>query len=219
MASNKERGRYIVWEGSDGVGKGTQMKLALAESARRGIETLAVFEPGYTQLGQTLRHLVLGGDEHIDPETELGIYLTDRSHLARQVIAPALAHGIDVHSDRSWLSGIPYQGKGGGMDIEKLIEMHRLMMPEFYMKPDLNLVFQLETQERLRRKHLALVGQDAELDRMERKGLEFYESVDQGYEYVIRRFGAYGIDASGTPDEVATRWWGLVFPPELDLAS
>lgn len=223
MAINRERGRYIVWEGSDGAGKSTQMKLALAESARRGIETLAVREPGYTQLGQELRGILLtprSEEEEFDAETEALIYLADRSHLYRRIVAPALERGIDVHSDRNWWSSIAYQAAAGGVDVEKLIATTKLMMPERYIEPDIGLVLQLTTEERKRRKLAEAIRSGIGLDRIEQRHDDYFERVDQGYErYAIRRFGAYGINAFGPEQEVASRWWGLVFPAELDIAN
>lgn len=198
-----------MWEGSDGVGKGTTMRMALDESKRRGIPTLAVREPGGTELGRVMRDILLHG-ESLDPETEQALFTADRSHLARRIIQPALEQGIDVHSDRNYWSGIAYQG-AGGLDTELIVKATELFMPEWYVTPDIGIVLQLDTQERLRRKLMA-AGGTAGLDRMEKKDQEFFRAVDTLYEQqVVRRFGAHGISALGSPDEVFARVKPLLF--------
>jgi len=223
MAISRERGRYIVWEGSEGVGKTTQMKLALAESARRGIETLAVREPGHTKFGLEIRNILLTPrppEDDFDAVTEALLYLTDRSHLWTSVILPALERGIDVHSDRSWWSSLVYQGVAGGMNLEKLIVLTEIVMSERYIRPDIGLVFLLEEQIRKQRKHEEATKSGIGLDRIEQRPDEYFDLVASGYrKYPIGQFGAHAINASGTRDQVKARWWPMVFPPELDLAA
>lgn len=211
MATNRERGRYIVWEGSDGVGKGTQIKYALQESETRGIPTMLVFEPGDTDLGAELRNLLLHGED-LDPETELAMLIANRSHLARRKILPALEQGIDVHSDRNFWSSV-YQA-AGGMSIERIIELHREFMPEWYMNPDIGLTLHLPTEERMRRKLAAAAARGIPLDRMERKQEDFFARVDELYGRSEQLFGAcaHMISALGTELEVKARWMPLLYP-------
>lgn len=205
------RGRYIVWEGSDGVGKGTQIDLALAESEARGIPTLRVFEPGDTELGATLRQLLLHGED-LDPETELAMFLANRSHLARRKILPALEQGIDVHSDRNWWSCV-YQVAAGTMTFDRVEAIHNELLPEWYMKPDLGFIMHLPTEERIRRKLAAAANDSVQLDRIESKGVKYFQAVDRGYDLIrqAKRFGAYGISALGSPEEVKARWMPILF--------
>lgn len=210
MDLDRKRGRYIVWEGSDGVGKGTQINFALAESAARGIPTLRVHEPGDTELGATLRNLLLHSED-LDPETELAILLANRSHLARRKILPALEQGIDVHSDRSYWSGV-YQAASGTMSLEQIIAIHREFMPEWYMNPDIGIIMQLPTEERIRRKLAAAAQAGVVLDRMEQKNADFFARVDEGYARGAQLFGAHVISGLGSELEVKSRWMPLLFP-------
>jgi dTMP kinase len=209
MATNNRRGRYIVWEGSDGVGKGTQIDFALEESAARDIPTLRVREPGGTELGETLRGLILHGED-LDAETELAMLIAQRSHLARRKILPALEEGIDVHSDRNFWSGV-YQAAHETMTLEEIIRIHRMFMPEWYMQPDIGIIIQLPTAERIRRKLAAAASAGIQLDRMEQKDADFFARVDEGYSRGARLFGAHVISGIGSKLDVKAKWMPLLF--------
>lgn len=213
---SEQRGRYIVWEGSDGVGKTTNILRAVAESEKRGIQTLQVREPGFTRMGKIIRQILLSNESgDIAPETEYALFLADRSHLARSVIEPALINGIDVHSDRNWWSGLGYQSAGGGMKAEMLIEMTKMIMPEWYIKPDIGIVLDIDDEERQRRKIAEAALKGIALDRMESKGDVFFKAVLLTYrEVIIGELGGIGVDASGSLDDVAARWMPLLFPEQ-----
>ena len=212
----ERRGRYIVWEGSDGVGKSTVKGMAVAESERRGIPTLSVFEPGYTNVGRYIRRVLLDPETgHLSPVTEQMLFLADRSHLASEVIEPAIAQGIDVHTDRNWWSGVAYQSIGGGMDLQKIIDLTGIVMPSWYIQPDVGLVLYIDQEERTARKLAAAAQAGISLDRMEQKGDEFFEKVASAYSnIVIGQLGATGIDASGSPEEVFARTLPYLFPED-----
>lgn len=208
-----KRGRYIVWEGSDGIGKGTQMTIALQESERRGIPTLAVREPGGSEFGGDARRILLEPKDYdLNPRAETALFLADRVQMWYSIINPALDRGYDVHSDRNWWSTVAYQGTGGELSAEFVVAAHRHFLPEAYLKPDLGFVFQLSEQERKMRKKSASLAEFGTLDRIEQKGDRYFGNVEQGYEYVCRELGGIGVDAAGTPDEVSARWWDRVFP-------
>ena len=103
-------GRFVVLEGGDGSGKSTQLP-RLAEWLRgRGLEVVVTREPGGTPLGQTLRALVLEGEDSIDPTAEALLMAADRAQHVAEVIRPALARGAWVLSDRHVPSSLVYQG-------------------------------------------------------------------------------------------------------------
>lgn len=208
-----KRGRYIVWEGSDGIGKGTQMTIALRESERRGIPTLAVREPGGSEFGDDARRILLEPKDYdLHPRAETALFLADRIQMWYNTINPALEEGYDVHSDRNWWSTVAYQGTGGKLSAEFVIAAHKHFLPETYLQPDLGFVFQLSEQERKLRKNSASLAEFGTLDRIEQKGDGYFGDVEQGYEYVCRALGGIEVDASGEPDVVAARWWSRVFP-------
>ncbi len=211
----KQRGRYIVFEGSDGVGKGTQMKLAVEESRRRDIPTLATREPGDSSIGSAVRKILLdphSGDIH--PLAEGSLYLADRTQLWFGKLASALDAGMTVFSDRNYWSEVAYQGFGGQQDVNKILQKHRLVLPERYLSPDIGLVFYLSEEARTARKATAGNEEFGTLDRMEQKQDVFFQRVEQGYGYVMQQLGGTGVDASGTIEEVTAQWWRRVFPDE-----
>lgn len=208
-----KRGRYIGWEGSDGIGKGTQMRIALAESERRGIPTLSVHEPGGSQIGPAIRRILLDPKSpDLHPKTETALFLADRAQLWFNIIQPALEDGYDVHSDRTWWSTVAYQGIGGELTPDFIVAAHKLFLPAAYLQPDLGFVFYMSEEERKARKALASTAEFGGLDRMEQKGDPYFLQVERGYQYTRDKLGGIGINASGKIEEVTARWWNHVFP-------
>jgi dTMP kinase len=107
------RGRFVAIEGVDGCGKSTQVR-RLASS----LGALATFEPGDTELGASLRTVVLDTSASMTPLAEVLIMAADRAQHVAQLIEPALASGRDVVSDRYSGSTLAYQGFGRGLDLE-----------------------------------------------------------------------------------------------------
>ncbi len=114
------RGTFIVIEGGDGVGKDTQVSLLQKEFG----DFLYTREPGGTALGKVLREMLLH-EAHgsLPPLTEAFIFLADRAQHVSEVIAPALASGKNVVSNRSWISMLAYQIYGReGFDMQSVVE-------------------------------------------------------------------------------------------------
>lgn len=208
-----KRGTYHVWEGSDGVGKSTQMAIAVAESKRRGIPTLATREPGGSSIGPEVRRILLDPNSgEIHPTAEALLFLADRVQLWFGKLSVALSEGYNVHADRNWWSALAYQGAAGGVGADTIIRLHELSLPQEYLRPDLGFVFYLTEAERLARKALANPEEFGEADRMEQKQDGYFDRVEQHYKYIRDNLGARGIHAAGKPMEVASRWWPYVFP-------
>lgn len=112
-------GYLIAFEGTEGAGKSTQMRAAAEALRADGHRVELTAEPGGTALGQQLRQLLLHGRETApQPLAELFLYLADRAQHVAQVIAPALATGAVVLTDRFSASTIAYQGYGRGLDLD-----------------------------------------------------------------------------------------------------
>ncbi|MDE3223294.1 MAG: dTMP kinase, partial [Acidobacteriota bacterium] len=109
------RGVFVAFEGVDASGKSTQ-----ARRVATSHDALFTFEPGDSVLGVELRRWLLDAAIPMDPETEALLMLSDRSHHARRVIAPALAQGRSVVTDRYYPSSLAYQGYGRGVDLARL---------------------------------------------------------------------------------------------------
>jgi dTMP kinase len=170
-------GFFITFEGIDGSGKSTQLRLVASELNRLGYKVETTREPGGTPLGNRLRTLLLDTREHVDPLAELLMYAADRAQHVRTFIKPALAAGHIVLSDRYMDATFAYQGAGRGFS-HALIEQVVSIATEG-LKPHLTLLFDLSIKEgRSRIKHRA---QWQKNDRLDREELDFHSRVRDGY--------------------------------------
>lgn len=129
------KGLLIVFEGIDGTGKSTQLRLLAEELRKRGFPVLTTREPTSGPFGQKIRNLYIDRNG-CTPEEELNLFLEDRRQHVREVLDPALAAGQVVLCDRYFLSTAAYQG-AHGFDVKEIIEKNR-----FAPDPDLALLFQ-----------------------------------------------------------------------------
>lgn len=197
----RDGSRFVVLEGSDGVGKSTQVSLLSTWLTALGLPHLKTREPGGTPVGEVIREVVLGRtDLDMPPESELFLILAARAAFVRDVVRPALAEGKTVIADRFSLSTLAYQGYGRGLDLERVREADRLARGG--LKPDLCLVLDLpldESGERQRRG-----GHEA--DRIEREGESFRTAVRRGYlELAESEPDVELVNARGTPEDVHGR--------------
>lgn len=166
------QGLFITFEGVDGCGKTTQIKLLDEYLRNLGCETLLTREPGAKGLGEKLREILLNYDGNVSSKCESFLFLADRAQHVDCIIKPALEKGIFVLCDRHTDSTIAYQGYGRGVDIEELKNLNNLATGE--LKPDLTIVFDVDIETSAKR-----VGK--EKDRMESAGIEFFERVRKGF--------------------------------------
>jgi len=109
-------GAFITFEGIDGCGKSTQLRLLASELRVRGLEIVTTREPGGTTLGKRLRAALLDVDEQVDPLAELLVFAADRAHHVRTLLLPALETNQIVFSDRYADATAAYQGAGRGFE-------------------------------------------------------------------------------------------------------
>lgn len=140
-----KRGKLIVFEGLDGSGKSTQLRLAAESLRERGFEVVETREPTDGPWGRRIREMARSG-ERVAPETELEWFVEDRREHMRDVVEPALAAGRLVLSDRSYISTVAYQGARGLDPVKILADCEA----EF-VRPDLILVFEIEAAAGLAR--------------------------------------------------------------------
>jgi len=165
------RGKFITLEGIDGAGKSTHISV-IAECLReRAKEVIVTREPGGTPLGEKLRELLLSQPMHVETETLL-MFAARREHIA-QVIAPALAAGRWVLSDRFTDATYAYQGAGRGMPRDKLASLERWVQAG--LLPDLTLVIDVPVELAAQR----LSG--TRRDRFEGEDRAFFERVREEY--------------------------------------
>ncbi len=192
-------------EGSDGAGKSTQARLLAARLRREGWKVTSVREPGGTPIGERVREVLL--DPRLDsmtPWTELFLFMASRTQLVEQVIAPALAAGRAVVSDRFVLSSVVYQGLVGKIGAREVLRLAREAFGDWL--PDLTAIVDLPAAEGLRRAR----GRNRRADRVEAKGLGYARKVRRGFLNArkMRLAGrAVVIDGRGSEKEIAAQLW------------
>jgi dTMP kinase len=170
------RGRFITIEGGEGAGKTTQVGLLVAALECAGIPARATREPGGTSGGEAIRRLLLEGDgEKWDMISEALLLVAARKDHVVRLIAPSLAEGIWVVSDRFADSTLAYQGYGRGLSLEDLATLHRFALGSF--APDLTVILDVPAETGLTR--AAARGNVG--DRFERLDRAFHERLRQGF--------------------------------------
>ena len=193
------RGRFITIEGGEGAGKTTQVGLLVAALERARIPARATREPGGSPGGEAIRQLLLEGDgDRWDAVGEaLLLIAARRDHVAR-LIAPSLAKGTWVVSDRFADSTLAYQGYGKGLALEDLATLHRFALGSF--TPDLTVILDLPAGIGLARAAARATGDD----RFERLDRAFHERLRQGFRQIAMENGerCVLIDGLGNPQTV-----------------
>ncbi|HEY6305466.1 MAG TPA: dTMP kinase [Candidatus Angelobacter sp.] len=136
---SKQRGKFITFEGLDGVGKSTQLKNLAAWLRRRGVDVIVTPEPGGTAIGQKLRSVLLSSRTHeLSPLAELALMFADRAQHIDQLILPALQRGQWVLCDRFTDSSEAYQGGGRELGSQVVRELHKALCRD--LQPDLTIL-------------------------------------------------------------------------------
>lgn len=168
-------GLFISFEGVDGVGKSTQADLLEKFLISSGQSVVRTLEPGGTELGKEIRHLLLHRKGDVAPRAEALLYAADRAHHVATVIRPAMARDEVVISDRYLDSSVAYQGAGRVLDQSEV--RHISMFAAENLLPDLTILLDLDAAESILRR--ASTG--TEPDRLESERLEFFEAVRQAF--------------------------------------
>ena len=167
-----DKGLFITFEGADGCGKTTQIKLLDEYLRGKGYKTLLTREPGAKGLGEKLRDILLNYDGEVSSVCESFLFLADRAQHVDCIIKPALEAGVIVLCDRHTDSTVAYQGYGRGVKLEEIHSLNKIAVSG--LKPDLTIVFDIDVETSMSR-----VGK--EKDRMESAGVEFFERVRKGF--------------------------------------
>lgn len=191
-------GIFISFEGIDGVGKSTQADRLEQYLAAKGHKVLRTFEPGGTELGQEIRHLLLHRKGEVSPRSEALLYAADRAHHVASKILPAIEAGQVVITDRYLDSSVAYQGAGRELDQQEVRSLSLWAVGG--LLPDLTVLLDLDAAASIARRNQT----GAEPDRLEREKLGFFEAARSSY---LELAGAEPdrfvvIDASGTADEI-----------------
>ena len=171
-------GTFITFEGIDGSGKSTQLRLLAGVLKQAGCDVLLTREPGGTPVGNRLRAALLDAQEEVDPLTELLVFAADRAQHVRRVLRPALEAGQVVFSDRYADATAAYQGAGRGFSPELISEIIELATEG--LKPDLTLLFDLSVEDSTTRTRRRSNGKQ-QGDRLDAEADEFHVRVRDAY--------------------------------------
>jgi dTMP kinase len=208
---NALEGRLIVFEGGEGTGKTTQIRLLAERLRNAGCSVVAVREPGGTVVGEGVRAVLLDrANTGLDPRAELLLYEASRAEHVASVIAPRLAAGDWVLCDRFTDSSLAYQGYGRGLDIGSIRDIDAFATAG--VTAALTILIDMDPTVGLER----ATGGGA--DRLEAEELAFHERVRAGYLELARAPAHAVIDGSGTLEEVGDAVWRavLALDPALD---
>lgn len=204
-------GVFITFEGIDGCGKSTQLRLLASRLRMDGHDVIATREPGGTSLGQRLRAALLDAQEQIDPLAELLVFAADRAQHVRAQLRPALASNHIVLSDRYADATVAYQGAGRGFAPELIQEIVELATGG--LKPDLTLLFDIPVATALERTRTRAVARNQK-DRLDTEGAEFHTRVRNKYmEIAAREPERFRIiDSTASVEETHTKVLEIVMP-------
>jgi dTMP kinase len=201
------KGVFISFEGIDGVGKSTQANLMQSYLASRGLDVVRTLEPGGSDLGVEIRHLLLHRKGDVSVRSEALLYAADRAHHVASVIRPALAKGQIVISDRFLDSSVAYQGAGRELDLTEVRNLSLWAVDN--LLPDLTVLLDLDAAAASVRR--GTTGDEP--DRLEREKITFFEAARNTYLELAtnepHRF--HVVDASQDPDSI----WKQI-QPRLD---
>ena len=173
-------GLFITFEGPDGSGKTTQIKLLADYLREMGHDVLLTREPGGTPIGDQIRD-VLHDTKNVEMTSvsEFLLYSASRAQLVRQVIKPHLARGGTVVSDRFADSSMAYQGYGRQLDLDTIGSTTQFATDG--LAPHLTIYLDLPVDVGIRRKQTAHAAQSGELNRLDRQTIDFHHRVRDGY--------------------------------------
>lgn len=165
---------FLTFDGVDGVGKSTQLRLLCDWLREQGRTVVACRDPGSTPLGERVREILLhSGDETpIGARAEMLLYMAARAQLVEQVIRPALASGSVVVADRFLLANVVYQGHAGGLDANEVWQVGAVATAG--LEPDATLLLDMDPAAADKRI-------DRERDRMETRGEEYRQRLREGF--------------------------------------
>ncbi|HEY1947399.1 MAG TPA: dTMP kinase [Bryobacteraceae bacterium] len=215
MTRGARPGLFLTFEGTDGSGKTTQMRILVEHLRTAGLTVVENQEPGATHIGRQIRRILLDpAHQEMAPMTELLLMFASRTQSAAETIVPALERGDIVVSDRFTDSTLAYQGEARGIGFDTVLGAHKLALGNLW--PDLTICMSVDVAAGLERAHRrnAASTDDASEARLDRQSLEFHQRVNAGYRKIAalepERFRL--VDGEGDPSQIAERVWSQVKP-------
>lgn len=197
--TDERRVRFITFEGGEGSGKTTQMRILAERLRAQGLEVIETVEPGGTAIGNQIRRILLDrANTRLCPMPEMLLYFAARAQNLEELILPALERGAIVLADRYTDSTLAYQGAGRGLGQELVLEMHRVACRGIW--PKATIYIDIDPEVGLARRHAT-----AEVNRLDVEALEFHRRVRETYLGLARTFPdrIKVIDGSGDIGQVA----------------
>ena len=197
---------YIVIEGQDATGKDTQAQKIKQHFEKQGKKVVIYSESGTgsnDEFIKTIARLNYGSKQDINNHTRVMLYLVNRYEQWRKFAEPALKNGDIVITARNWLSTLIYEGYGAGVSKSFIIRLHKLVMPEYYFKPDKIFLLTLSEKEQARRLGIQdSKDWDRKKEVWKSEGNSFQQKINKSYLKIAKDFNIKTIDASGSIDEV-----------------
>ena len=183
---NEASGRFITFEGIDGCGKTTQLRLLAQRLREQGRAVVETVEPGGTEIGRQIRKILLDpANAAIQPRSELLLYFASRAQNVNEVIRPALDAGQIVLCDRFTDSTLAYQGYGRGLDPEVVLVLDRIACRG--LKPDTTVLIDIDLETSLARARRRNERFGQEESRIDDEHADFHARVRDGYRALARQ--------------------------------
>ncbi len=192
------RGKFITFEGCDGCGKSTQLKLFSEYLTKEGIPHIFTREPGGGKISEQIREVLLSGKNlEMTDECEALLYAAARVQHLSDRVEPALSKGELVICDRYVDSSLAYQAYARGLGVDFVEKINAYALKNYL--PDVTVFIDLTPEAAFKRKH----GAD-ENDRMELAGMAFHQRVYAGYKTLAQKEPdrIVCVDGNRTPAEI-----------------
>jgi dTMP kinase len=204
---------FITFEGIDGSGKSTQMRLLAGHLRSSGKAVVENAEPGGTPIGVQIRRIVLDAkNQDLCPTAELLLYFASRAQAVDEVVRPALAKGSIVLSDRWTDSTLVYQGCGRGLGADTVLALDRIACRG--LVPDLTLIVDIDLETSLARAGVRNTETESSETRMDEQSLDFHRRVRDAYHALAagqpQRIRL--VDGRASVEKVAEEIWDIVSP-------
>ena len=207
-------GLFISFEGTEGSGKSTQLRLLEEHLKKSGYSTVCVREPGGTLISEEIRHTLKHSSQNhaMAPETELLLVNASRAQLVREVIQPALAKGQVVLTDRFADSTIAYQGYGRQLALDKIAPIVQFATGS--LVPDITFLLRIPVELSEQRRRSRITATQERRDRFEEQDRDFFLRVEEGYRALASAepHRIQVIEAAASIHEIEEAIWSKVIP-------
>ena len=181
----RQRGRFITFEGIDGSGKTTQIRMLARHLRRKGFAVVVTREPGGTPIADRIRQVLLSrSSTGMEPTAEVLLYFASRAENVEKIIRPALEQGKIVISDRFTDASVAYQGHGRQLGTGIVRRLHRFVCGD--LQPDVTLVLEIDPEASIKRARRRNTTNRRDESRLEHETRDFYQRVIRGYRRLAR---------------------------------